>query len=77
MCIYVCQKWLCTFKTCKDLYHKPHEEDSPIKRKVKLEMFNVMWFFKIREIFPLLYENYAYNNHKDQIRSVQPQSLGT
>lgn len=40
MCIYIWQKWLSTFKTWKDLYHKPHEEGS--LQKKKMAIFNVM-----------------------------------
>lgn len=35
-------------------------------------MFNVMLFLKIRGIFPLLYENYAYNNHKESDKKCSP-----
>lgn len=58
-----------------DLYHKPHEENSPIKRKIKLEMFNVMPFLKIRGMFPLLYENYAHDNHKGSGKKCSPKVL--
>lgn len=42
MCIYICQKWLCTFITCEELYHKPHEEDSYTGKKMEWAIFIIM-----------------------------------
>lgn len=38
-------------------------------------MFNVMPFLKIRGMFPLLYENYAHDNHKGSGKKCSPKVL--
>lgn len=69
MCIYICQKWLSTFKTWKDLYHKPHEEGSLQKKKKRQYLMSCLIFFKVqRHFFSFCMKTMHHNNHKRSVK---------